>query len=76
VKLKIMSEETRMRKLEKFKSECFTEAQIKEVISLFKQLMSKYNLGIEAVKGHYEVDQNGKTCPNLNMDIFREKLVR
>ncbi len=35
--------------------------------------LDKYNLSVEDVYGHYEM-ASGKTCPNLDMNEFREYL--
>ena len=45
----------------------FTEMQFKSLRMLLK------SLDIEDVKGHYELD-NKKTCPNIDMEWFRETL--
>jgi len=54
---------------DKFTANQFLEA--KERINRFLEL---WNLKPEDVLGHYEVDQHGKTCPNVDMKIFREFL--
>jgi len=52
----------------------FTLKQMKSLIILVQSLMYQYNIDIENVLGHYEV-HSGKTCPNLNMDMFRANLI-
>jgi N-acetylmuramoyl-L-alanine amidase len=53
----------------------FTGDQMREAVSLCKQLMIKYKLEAKDVLGHYELDKHGKTCPNIDMQVFRQKLV-
>ena len=55
--------------------------QLVALKSLLQKVLKKYNLGIENVKGHYEVFGNAdekeklmKTCPNIRMDLFRNDL--
>lgn len=46
----------------------FTDKQFKSLDSLLSDLMKKYNIPIENVRGHYETDsgkKQGKTCPNF-----------
>lgn len=52
----------------------FSEAQYNSVFSKVCELMHKYNISIENVRGHYEYDHD-KTCPNINMMEFRKQLV-
>ncbi|MBI9109997.1 MAG: N-acetylmuramoyl-L-alanine amidase [Maridesulfovibrio ferrireducens] len=51
----------------------FTESQMRNVLQKTKELLKHYGLDPEAVYGHYELD-DGKTCPNLDMDEFRAQL--
>jgi len=44
----------------------FSEKQYTALIHLVKGLMIQYDLTLEDVYGHYELDTNGKTCPNFN----------
>lgn len=48
--------------------------QKESLVRLVKSLMKKYKLSRKDVLGHYEVDTHGKTCPNINMDEFRDLL--
>lgn len=51
-----------------------TKPTVKQYNSLVMKVMAlllKYELPVEAVKGHKEYN-SGKTCPNLDMDKFRE----
>ena len=52
----------------------FSEAQIRMTLSLCKELMRRFRLGIKDVLGHYEWPsgaKQGKTCPDLDMNRFR-----
>lgn len=40
---------------------------------LLGQWMTKYNISVDNVLGHYELD-SGKTCPNWDMPIYRDFL--
>lgn len=51
----------------------FTDLQIISLIDKVKELMKEYGLEINNIYGHYEFDSR-KTCPNFNMDNFRDKL--
>ena len=51
----------------------FSKEQIIMTIELITDLMQIYNININNVLGHYETQKaNGKTCPNINMDILRD----
>lgn len=49
----------------------FSKAQIYSLQKLIKLLLKQFNLSINDVYGHYEFDRM-KSCPNLDMDWFRE----
>ena len=51
----------------------FSKSQLKQLVSVCKLLLKHYDLGITDVYGHYEFDAK-KSCPNLDMDYFREKI--
>jgi len=51
----------------------YTESQMVSVAILVHELLDRYNLPTEAVKGHYEFNKN-KTCPMIDMKNFREAL--
>lgn len=51
----------------------FSEEQIKSALALTDLLLRIFNLEVTQVLGHYELDTN-KTCPNIDMDEFRERL--
>ncbi len=57
----------------------FTEEQIKMIRRFVIDLMYRYNISIDSVFGHYEM-QSGilqkKTCPNIDMHWFRDELRR
>ena len=53
----------------------FTSKQFSSLKRLIKRLQEKYK--INSIKGHYEYDtaqEQGKTCPNIDMDWLRELL--
>ena len=52
----------------------FTLEQLNSLLDLVDELRNKYNIPIENIKGHYEVCDN-KSCPNFNMNTFRECLL-
>lgn len=52
----------------------YNEDQIIALHFILHQICSGYGLEAKQVFGHYEFDQNGKTCPNMNMDKFRDEL--
>ncbi len=54
----------------------FTGRQFDSLNKLVKRLSAEY--GINIIKGHYEYDtaqEQGKTCPNINMDHLRSLLI-
>jgi N-acetylmuramoyl-L-alanine amidase len=48
----------------------FSQAQLLSARKLCLHLMEKYDVGVENILGHYELDNN-KTCPAMDMDLFR-----
>ena len=52
----------------------FTERQYRTLYGLLRALKREFKLGVDQVKGHYELDPN-KTCPNLNMDWIRAEVL-
>jgi N-acetylmuramoyl-L-alanine amidase len=48
----------------------FDTRQTQALYGLLRGLMEKYDLGVEDVWGHYELD-DGKTCPNMEMTCIR-----
>lgn len=50
-----------------------SKAQVKSLLMLARFFMAIFELPIHKVKGHYEADPN-KTCPNMDMNIFRKQL--
>lgn len=50
-----------------------TELQLKAALSLCRELTHQYQVPYDNVIGHYETGAN-KTCPDLDMDHFRELL--
>ncbi len=51
----------------------FSKAQIYSLVKLVKLLINQFGLSINDVYGHYEFNPY-KSCPNINMDFFRERL--
>lgn len=52
-----------------------SKEQMKSLKALVQGLAHKYNLDVtEDVVGHYELDPN-KSCPNLDMKLFRAELI-
>lgn len=51
----------------------FTWQQFASLFAQIKQIKEEYipTLTVENILGHYEVDQHGKTCPNIDMDSMR-----
>ncbi len=54
-----------------------TQQQLISLKKLCTFLIKKYNISIERVIGHREVENAGKTCPGINfdMDQFRKSLL-
>jgi N-acetyl-anhydromuramyl-L-alanine amidase AmpD len=55
----------------------FSYAQMDALLRLLRELMARYGLPASAVIGHYETptgSQQGKTCPNFDMDALRGRL--
>jgi len=55
----------------------FPPSQIGSALALCRDLMVRYGIGVDDVMGHCETasgKEQGKTCPNINMDAFREWL--
>ena len=50
----------------------FTRAQLHSLVKLLKMLLKQFDLSIADVYGHYEFN-NWKSCPNINMNFFREE---
>ncbi len=53
--------------------EKFTTFQLGTLFDLVSDLMTKFKISVENVKGHYELDPK-KTCPNMDMSSFRKIL--
>lgn len=49
------------------------KAQYESLIAICIQLLARYKLSSDDVYGHTELNR-GKTCPNLDMNTFREDL--
>ena len=49
----------------------FSGTQVAKTVDLIQALMKRFDIPIDAILGHYELDVN-KTCPNMNMDYVRE----
>lgn len=48
--------------------------QMKRLLQVVRGLKDQYNVDIEKILGHFEVN-SGKTCPNLDMDKFRAEIL-
>lgn len=53
----------------------FTHFQCEALITLLQEKIDDYGLRPIDVLGHYELDKKGKTCPNIDMDIIRRRLI-
>jgi N-acetylmuramoyl-L-alanine amidase len=51
----------------------FSYQQLDSLEKLVKDLMYAFNISVNNVYGHYELD-NKKSCPNMYMHGFREKI--
>lgn len=51
----------------------FTGLQIRQALSTCRDLAHQFEVPFSSVIGHYETGAN-KTCPDINMDFFRELL--
>lgn len=49
----------------------FTPDQFYELNELLDELLGRFDLEIQDVRGHYEFDP-GKSCPNFDMKMFRD----
>lgn len=49
------------------------EKQMKMLIGIVRNLMLRYALTTDQVHGHCDFNK-GKTCPNIDMDLFRRHL--
>jgi len=38
------------------------------------ELISRFDIEIENIKGHYELDSRKPHCPGIDMTVFREQL--
>lgn len=52
----------------------FTSAQIREALRLIRDICMRHEIAYAKVVGHYEVHGVAKTCPDLDMDWFRDLL--
>ncbi len=53
----------------------FSKAQIFSLVNLVKLLMKQFGVGKNNVLGHYELNP-AKSCPNIDMEYFREKILK
>jgi len=53
----------------------FTPFQIEKLVTRLQEKVIEFGLRPHDVLGHYELDNKGKTCPNIDMDIIRRRLV-
>lgn len=53
----------------------FTDMQWASLITLLRRWAMKYNLNLKIdVFCHYQLDTNGKTCPNFTIDTLKKRL--
>lgn len=53
----------------------FTGAQLYDALpNTVLDLMTEHNITMNNVFFHYELDANGKTCPNMDIDMFKKIL--
>jgi hypothetical protein len=50
-----------------------TDQQRASLLMLVGEVMDRYGLNVRDVLGHSELNK-AKTCPNINMDVFRREL--
>jgi hypothetical protein len=51
----------------------YTEKQFKSMFTLLRELIKKYDIKVENVLGHYELNK-AKLCPQIDMDKVRQVL--
>lgn len=59
------------------KSGQFTSAQTKNLLNLLTDLINQYQIRVDDILGHYETRsgrEQGKTCPDMDMRLFRRTL--
>jgi hypothetical protein len=57
----------------------FSKSQMFSLTNLVSELVTRYNIPVDNVLGHYETESGkaqGKTCPNIDMPWFRESIIR
>ena len=54
----------------------FTEKQFNSLAILIKELISLYNIDMDNIIGHYQCKGTNKTCPNFDVDVFKEEYLR
>jgi N-acetylmuramoyl-L-alanine amidase len=52
----------------------FTDKQFESLKALVSGLMENYDIMPNKVLGHYQVDKHGKTCPNIDIVEFKNKI--
>ena len=55
----------------------YSSTQIRSLLWLLQDIMKQFNLTPECILGHYETahgKRQGKTCPNMDMQIIRNSL--
>lgn len=53
----------------------FTELQFSALQMLIKELVDQYSIELENIIGHYQcTTAHGKTCPNFDVDVFKNKI--
>jgi hypothetical protein len=52
----------------------YTLTMIFSLITLIRSLMKRFNIPVEEIIGHYEVDTKKPQCPSIDMPQFRKDL--
>ena len=49
----------------------YSTSMLKSLVKLCNELSDKFNIEIDNIRGHYEVDSNKPLCPGIDMNFFR-----
>ncbi len=53
----------------------FTDLQFSALQMLIKELVDQYSIELENIIGHYQcTTARGKTCPNFDVDVFKNQI--
>lgn len=56
------------------KDEKYDERMLSKLFQLVTELIDKFDIDIEKIQGHYELDKNKPDCPSIDMKEFRSYL--